>query len=300
MDQQQLQTFVTLAQYENMSATAQIMNTTQPQISRILSSLEAEVGTRLFDRAGRGIRLNAHGQVFLQYAGDILESMNSSRAAMRDLGNSRMGRLRIRTFAFAPILYPFMRSYLRKNPYTTFSFSAAASKSDMKKIDLLMAPRLHGHYVYESHYPVFQKILSEDFFFVASSTFLPSALQKPSLSIREIADRPFILMGRHDQNSNNNDYSLMEDICSPAGVTPPASCFEVNEFVFKVFLVRENLGITLLPDSCLSLARTIAPDLRVYTIEGYTPSRTVLLARRSDENASPVALDFWRHVQESL
>ena len=300
MDQQQLQAFVTLANYENMSTTAQIMNTTQPQISRIISSLEAEVGVQLFTRAGRGIQLNEHGSVFLQYANDILEGMASGRTAMRNLQNSYVGRITICTFAFSPILYPFMKTYLAKYPHTSFSFRASSSKFDMKRVDCILAPRLHGHYVFESHYPVFQKILSEDYYFVAAQSYLPASLQKPSLSIRDLLTYPFILMSRHSQNTNNNDYSLMEDICSQAGVASPTTCLEVNEFSFKAFLVREGMGISFLPESCLQIARSIAPHMQVYKIEGYTPSRTVLLARKANEHASSVTLDFWKHVQNSL
>ena len=58
MELLQLEMFSHLAKYENMSVVAQIMNTSQPHISRMLASLEAELNVRLFDRVGRNILLN--------------------------------------------------------------------------------------------------------------------------------------------------------------------------------------------------------------------------------------------------
>lgn len=78
MEMLQLRVFSLLSQYENMSTVAQILNTSQPQISKLLASLEAELGVQLFDRVGRGLRLNEHGQLFGPYAEETLNSMQSA------------------------------------------------------------------------------------------------------------------------------------------------------------------------------------------------------------------------------
>ena len=48
----QLEAFVSLANTEHMPQTAQELNTTQSHISKLIASLEAELGEKLFDRAG--------------------------------------------------------------------------------------------------------------------------------------------------------------------------------------------------------------------------------------------------------
>lgn len=46
----QMNAFVSLAQTLHMPVTAQELNTTQSHISKLIASLEAELGVKLFDR----------------------------------------------------------------------------------------------------------------------------------------------------------------------------------------------------------------------------------------------------------
>lgn len=51
-------TFLEIARVESVSMSADRLGITQPAVSRILKELEEMLGTQLFDRVGRGIRLN--------------------------------------------------------------------------------------------------------------------------------------------------------------------------------------------------------------------------------------------------
>ena len=294
MEQLQLETFMYLADYENMSSVAQVMNISQPQVSKQLASLEAELGVKLFYRMGRGILLNEHGRIFQQYAADALGSMRGGRAAMLNLQNAMTGRLTINTFAFAPILNACVQAYSRQNPHITFCYTSHSSAQNLKNVDLIMGPRLHGHYTYENHFPISKNLLKEDYYIICAPKFRKYPPDQKTISVSSILDAPFILIGRHDQYATNNDYSLLEDICSYAAVSPPVVTYEVNEFYFKMLLVSEGIGMSLLPESCLKEARKIVPDLQVFSLENYAPSRTVLIAKKSPGSASPLAEDFWK------
>ena len=298
MDQIQLENFSVLSQYENMSTAAQVLNISQPQVSKLLASLEAELGVKLFDRVGRGIRLNEHGKVFAQYARTALGSMHGGKAAMRNLHNSFLGRLSICTFAYAPILSRCVQAYYKKNPNITFRFTTPDRNFSMDQIDILLCPYLHGHYLYENHFPVYHKILTEDYYIVSSPRFRKFPEGKTTISINEIMDAPFVVMGQHDTHAANNDFTLLEDLCSYAALNPPTITYEVNEFNFKMLLVKDGVGMSLLPKACLKDARNIVPDLRIFSIENYAPSRTVLIAKKNPENASALAEDFWKFAIE--
>ena len=73
----------------------------------------------------------------------------------------------------------------------------------------------------------------------------------------------------------------------------PRVAYEVNEFVFKVLLVSEGAGLAFLPEICLSAAKQIAPNIRIFSIEKYKSTRSVLLARRRRNSLSPAVIDFW-------
>ncbi|WP_299897032.1 LysR substrate-binding domain-containing protein [uncultured Ruegeria sp.] len=63
-----VRTFLEIARAESVSIAADRINITQPAVSRSLKELEEMLGTQLFDRVGRGLRLNEAGRVFQAHA----------------------------------------------------------------------------------------------------------------------------------------------------------------------------------------------------------------------------------------
>ncbi len=54
--------FVALAETESVTKAAQQLHITPPCLSKVISRLETELGLKLFERAGRGIRINETGR----------------------------------------------------------------------------------------------------------------------------------------------------------------------------------------------------------------------------------------------
>lgn len=63
-----LRSFLEIARSQSVSAAAKDLNVTQPAVSRSLKELEGILGTPLFDRIGRGLKLNEAGRVFQAHA----------------------------------------------------------------------------------------------------------------------------------------------------------------------------------------------------------------------------------------
>jgi DNA-binding transcriptional LysR family regulator len=86
-DLRSLEIFYWAAQLRSFSKTAERLNTTQPAVSQRISALEAEFGTRLFERGAKAISLTPKGQVlvdfaerFLRLRGDMVEAMATPSA----------------------------------------------------------------------------------------------------------------------------------------------------------------------------------------------------------------------------
>lgn len=68
VDFKALETALWVARLESFHATAERLNTTQPAISNRIADLEADLGTRLFDRTTRRVTLTPAGRHVIDYA----------------------------------------------------------------------------------------------------------------------------------------------------------------------------------------------------------------------------------------
>lgn len=95
MEMSQLIYFRTTAQLEHFTKAAAQLHITQPSLSKAISNLEAELGTPLFDREGKRIRLNAYGKAFLERVEQILELTDEAAFMIRDMKEGLRGEVRI-------------------------------------------------------------------------------------------------------------------------------------------------------------------------------------------------------------
>ena len=95
LDSRQLRAFVMLARKGSFTLAAKELNLTQSAISHSMKSLEEDVGCRLLDRMGKKIVLTQAGEQMLLHAEKILQEMETTRAALEELGKWGKGRLRI-------------------------------------------------------------------------------------------------------------------------------------------------------------------------------------------------------------
>jgi DNA-binding transcriptional LysR family regulator len=68
-----LKYFLAVAQEENITRAAEVLSTSQPNLSRQLTELEEEVGKKLFERGSRKITLTEEGMFLRKRAKEIIE-----------------------------------------------------------------------------------------------------------------------------------------------------------------------------------------------------------------------------------
>lgn len=67
----------------NFSRAAERLRLTQPAVSHQISSLEDELGVKLFHRTSKSVRLTQEGYLYTQYAGEILRLFNASKGRLK-------------------------------------------------------------------------------------------------------------------------------------------------------------------------------------------------------------------------
>jgi LysR family transcriptional regulator, pca operon transcriptional activator len=70
-----LHTFVEVARQKSVVRAAEILNVSQPAVTKTIRELEEALGVAVFERDGRGIRITRYGEVFLRHAGAALTAL---------------------------------------------------------------------------------------------------------------------------------------------------------------------------------------------------------------------------------
>ena len=95
MELRQLEYFAAVAEHGSFTAAAAHVHTTQPNISAQIRTLERELGSVLFDRTGRTVRLTEAGRAALPAARDTLDAAARVAAAVAEVDGLLRGSLSI-------------------------------------------------------------------------------------------------------------------------------------------------------------------------------------------------------------
>jgi LysR family transcriptional regulator, nitrogen assimilation regulatory protein len=87
--------FLSAAEFKNLTRTAEVLGMSQPSLSRILASLEKELGVALFVRSRRGVQLTEAGARFRARASGIVRQMDGLVSELRTREVSPTGRVAV-------------------------------------------------------------------------------------------------------------------------------------------------------------------------------------------------------------
>ena len=101
LDVTRLRVLVAVARHGSVTAAAHALNYAQPSVSHHLARLEAETGTKLVQRAGRGIRLTDAGRLLAERAVEVIGRLDAAENELAVFAGLRAGRLRLAAFPSA-------------------------------------------------------------------------------------------------------------------------------------------------------------------------------------------------------
>ena len=112
-----LEAFVRVAETQSFSEAARRLRSSKSAVSRNIGALEAELGTRLFNRTTRSLKLTEAGRAYFERVGRILADLDDADRALGQLQASPRGRLSVSapmSFGFlhlAPALPAFLERF---------------------------------------------------------------------------------------------------------------------------------------------------------------------------------------------
>lgn len=95
MNLNQLHYFAKLAETEHYTKAAENLNISQPSLSHAISSLEQELGTKLFERQGRGVVLTKYGRLFREYVDESLQILDTGIKKVKSLTGQTEGLIEL-------------------------------------------------------------------------------------------------------------------------------------------------------------------------------------------------------------
>src|SRR5215472_7084533 len=101
LDVTRLRVLAAVARHGSVTAAARSLNYAQPSVSHHLARLEAETGTQLVERSGRGIRLTDAGRLLAGRAEEILGRLDAAEQELASHMGQRAQRIRLAGFPTA-------------------------------------------------------------------------------------------------------------------------------------------------------------------------------------------------------
>jgi LysR family transcriptional regulator, carnitine catabolism transcriptional activator len=93
MDRRQLECFLAVASHGSFTSAASALRVAQPSLSYTIRALERELGTPLFQRLGRGVKLTPEGQALVASAQAVLRAFASAQSSVQQVAQLQAGRL---------------------------------------------------------------------------------------------------------------------------------------------------------------------------------------------------------------
>jgi DNA-binding transcriptional LysR family regulator len=266
MDLRQMRYFVAVAECRSISVAARLVHVAQPALTRQMHALEDELGTSLFDRTTRGVKLTDAGKQLLADATKMLDDVATAMDRVRRAGRGEIGHLSIALpirQGSVPEIAGILKAFRREVPGVSITLSHLLSEAQLKLLStgqldagfLLFRPEddpsLNG-------IPVCSKQLL---------LFYPADWQwergKPE-SLRDLNDVDFIWVQRSAAPTWHD--SLVHSFFN-AGFVPKVSAHGVDAGSMLT-LVSAGMGCTVLPEMANntmpeSVACMRIPDLDV-------------------------------------
>src|SRR5262245_31745237 len=114
MKLQDLHVLMTVVQAGSMGKAAQLLNTSQPAISRSIAELESAFGIRLLDRSRRGIEPTEYGRALLDCGVAVFDELRRGVKNIESLTIPRQAKSELERFQLwpRPSSHPLSTDYL--------------------------------------------------------------------------------------------------------------------------------------------------------------------------------------------
>ena len=280
MELRHLRYFVAAAEALNITQAAKHLHVSQPPLSRQIRDLEDEIGTALFDRGHKKLKLTPAGEYFLAEAKKILSHTQRAARLAKAADTGKAGHL---TIAFlSPLgglfLPRIIRTFRHKFPLVDVDFLEMVPRMQLEalldnQIDLALVPKAEAESVGEfALEPVMQVELR-----------LALAPEHPLAKLRRIplaklGQEQFIIFKRSAAPAT---HELLLRICRSVGFEPQV-VKQSDRAQSILDLVAAGIGVSIVPEHF----QRYQSDLVLRRLTPKPPAIPLCMVWRKNDNSS--------------
>ncbi|MBA3408378.1 MAG: LysR family transcriptional regulator [Solirubrobacterales bacterium] len=284
MELRALRSFLAVAEELHFGRAAERVGVSQPSLSQHIARLEAELGTALFQRTSRRVRLTPAGAALVPGARRALIEVQRGARAARDAAGGSTGELVIGALGSA--LNGMLPALVR-----VFTAQAPDVAIDIRQLDTaeqlaaLQDRRLDVGFIRSAEPTpglVVTSVAEEPLVAVLPADHPLAA--GATVALEALADQPFVLWPRQ---ASVGFYDEVITACRHAGFSPHIK-FEGRGAETLLGLVAAGLGVSIQPEPYRNLART---GVAFRPLAAPAPTTTLQVAHRRGDLA-PVVRRF--------
>lgn len=239
------QLLAAVADTRNISRAAERVGITQSGASQAIAQLETSLGFQIFTRERRNISATALGEQVIEHARSMLTSLDAIRRLADDTAGLHQGRIRLASFPslISRVLPEMGRNFQRRHPGINL---IALEGTDEEVEEWLASGTVELGVVLNPSPGRAELMLGYDAWVAVLPVSHPLGrrARDAGISLEELAEQPFVLA---TGGCAVNGLSLMKK----AGLNLTDIRVTVRDWASACVLVREGMGIALMPESTL-------------------------------------------------
>ena len=286
----QLRVLSAIADTGSFSAAAEQLDYTQPAVSKIVASLELEMGAVLVDRGTRPIRLTDAGETLARYAREATERLVAAEAEVQAIARADSGTLSVGVFssAGAAFFVDALRELRTKHPGVQVSITEGMPSTLIRLLrdgdiglaivfDFPQAGEDRGEGLAVDH------LLDDPFDVVIPAAHRLAGVDR--VSYADLATEDWLLPHFGPESPT---LKALDRGCAAAGFEPRIA-YRVNDCDMTLALVAAGEGISALPR--LMLPRD-HPGIRIKPLADGAPVRRIIAVQLPARHKRPATERF--------
>ena len=281
--------FYYVAKYGNITQAAKLMLNSQPNLTRTIKNLEAELGCALFSRSNQGMRLTPEGKRLYEHIKIAYEHIEMGEAEITDSRSLRSGSVYVAAseVALRCLLLPILKKYRLRYPGIHIRISnhstpqaIAALKGGTADIAVVTTPTVRSASLAEKVIrPVNEVAVCSPYF---------SSLANRQVSLSELTNFPLISLGE-----DTKSFEFYSGFFSAHGLAyrPDIEAFTADQILP---MVAADLGVGFVPEEFLQ-----NEDVNIIDLKEKIPERNIVLIKRKEQPLSVAAKELERLIEES-